>query len=262
MSSERRKPRSASKDPPRARGKGAAKRLNSDTRQRIVLASIELFNRYGPQNVPIDRIAADLDISPGNLTYHFKFKVDLISAALEVVKDRLRFALQRPVEVTSATEGAEYLVRLFRTFWECRFFFNSLAHLSTDDRELLSEYSQLSRWVVRTMESDIAYLAEQKYFRPPVAPNSFALLAENIWGLLLNWLRMAQIEGPRSTAPPNTALYEVALHLWSLCQLWMAPAFAAELLRIFQSVLSRDSVGAAGNAPARGRRAADNLASD
>jgi len=208
-----------------------------DTRQRILLRSIALYNRHGIQNVAIDRIASDLKISPGNLTYHFKRKDDLIRATLDLLKERLRIALERPVAVGSAQDGAEYLIRLFRTFWEFRFFFNSLAYLLTDDRQLRKEYSEFSTWVIDTMESDIAYLAERGHFRAVVPPNNFRLLAENIWGQLLHWLRLQQIESPSAATPPNQAIYDAALHLWSLCQLWLKPVFANDLLRVFQTLL-------------------------
>jgi AcrR family transcriptional regulator len=50
------------------------------TRERIIQRSIALFNKRGLQHVAIDHIATDLKISPGNLTYHFKRKRDLILA--------------------------------------------------------------------------------------------------------------------------------------------------------------------------------------
>jgi len=202
-----------------------------------VLRSIALFNRYGIPNVAVDRIASDLKISPGNLTYHFKRKRDLIRATLETVKQSLRLALERPVSVESARQGAEYLIRLFRTFWEQRFFFNSLAYLLTDDPRLMSEYTVFSRWVIDTIESDLMYLAQRGYFRQPVEPNNFRLLAENIWSQLLQWLRMQQIESPSATTPSDEAVYSAALHLWSLCHLWMDRAFADELLKHFRRLL-------------------------
>lgn len=226
----------------RVSGKTVKSSFYPDTRQRIVLRAIALFNRHGVQNVAIGRIASDLKISPGNLTYHFKRKDDLIRATLDVLKERLRIALQRPVAVGSAEDGAEYLIRVFGTFWDFRFFFNSLAYLLTDDRRLRREYSEFRDWVIDTMESDIAYLHDRGHFRAPVAPNNFRLLAENIWGQLLNWLRVQQIESPSAATPPNRALYDAALHLWSLCQLWMKPAFANELLQVFQNLLIPDGI--------------------
>ncbi|MGB0955479.1 MAG: TetR/AcrR family transcriptional regulator [Panacagrimonas sp.] len=208
------------------------------TRQRIVLSSIALFNRHGVQSVTIERICSDLKISPGNLTYYFPRKDDLIRATVEALQARVHEALQRPVEVESPRDGAAYLVRLLKTFWDFRFYFNALAFLMTDNPKLRKEYDQLRRWMIDTMVSDLEFLSEQKYFAEPVTPNTFRLLAENIYGLLLNWLRTQQIENPSARTPPKAALKDVTLHLWSLCQHWMAPAFAQDLLTAFDTVLS------------------------
>lgn len=213
-------------------------RAPTNTRQRIVMRSIALFNRYGVQSVAIERICTDLKISPGNLTYYFPKKDDLIHATVEVLKEHLREALERPVAVYSPQDGAAYLIRIFRTFWDFRFYFNALAFLLTDDSALRKEYYVFRDWLIDTMASDNEFLAERGHMLQPLAPNNFRLLSENIYGLLLNWLRTQQIEHPSAPTPSNAALREVALHLWSLCQHWMNAPFAAALLSAFQDALA------------------------
>lgn len=205
-------------------------RRHSGTREQIIQHAIALFNRYGVQNVAIGRIASSVKISRGNLTYHFRLKNDLVRATLDALRERLMVALQRPVAVESPTDGAAYLIRMFRTFWDFRYFFNSLTYLLAHDRKLRKEYWQFKQWLINTMEADIGYLAERGHFLPPIDPDGFRLLSENIWGQLLHWLRMQQIESPAVLTPSDGAIYDAALHLWSLCHLWMNPEFADELL--------------------------------
>lgn len=49
------------------------------TRDRILDAARLLFNAEGLAQVSTNRIAAELDISPGNLHYHFRRKEDLVA---------------------------------------------------------------------------------------------------------------------------------------------------------------------------------------
>jgi AcrR family transcriptional regulator len=248
----------------RVNGKSAAGRKANGgaaplgTKQRIVLHSISLFNRYGIQGVPIERICSDLKISPGNLTYYFPRKDDLIRESVEVLKEHMRQALERPVAVNSPTDGADYLIRLFRTFWDFRFYFNSIAFLLTENPDLKREYNAFRDWLLDVMGTDIEYLAKRGYFRPLVAPNNFRLLSDNIYGLMLTWLRTQQIENPDARTPSKAALRDVALHLWSLCQLWMMPAFADSLLRVFEDLLA-DGKPAAGKTA---RKAATAVSAD
>ena len=48
------------------------------TRDRILNAALELFNQQGERKVTTNHIAAHLDMSPGNLYYHFKNKQEII----------------------------------------------------------------------------------------------------------------------------------------------------------------------------------------
>lgn len=216
-----------------APAKSAASK-SSSTRERIIERSIALFNRCGLQHVAIDHIAADLKISPGNLTYHFKRKHDLIRATLEVLQERLHRALERTATTTSAEESAAYLISVYRTFWDFRFFFNALTFLLTNDAQLREEYFTLRDRLVNAIVDDLRQLHERGFFKAVRAPNTFRLLAENMWSQWLDWLRMQQITNPRARTP---ALYECALHHWSLSQPFLDPGFAVDLLDAYRRQL-------------------------
>jgi len=53
------------------------------TRERIIEMAIRLFNEQGTGAVSTNHIAGALEMSPGNLYYHFRNKEEIIRAILE-----------------------------------------------------------------------------------------------------------------------------------------------------------------------------------
>ena len=72
------------------------------TRQRILVASLLLFNEQGELRTTTNDIANEVDISPGNLHYHFHKKSDLVDALLAEFRADARRVL-RPSESEQAS---------------------------------------------------------------------------------------------------------------------------------------------------------------
>ena len=68
------------------------KSSSSPSTRRIILdRSREIINRIGAADFKIDVIAGELELSPGNITYHFSRKDDICIALWEELMDRLDF---------------------------------------------------------------------------------------------------------------------------------------------------------------------------
>lgn len=48
------------------------------TRDKIVYAALELFNEHGERSITTNHIAEYIEISPGNLYYHFRNKQEIV----------------------------------------------------------------------------------------------------------------------------------------------------------------------------------------
>ncbi len=93
------------------------------TSARILLISLDLFNRHGEPNISSVDIANELDISPGNLYYHFKGKEIIIAALFDMYKQRMSKILLAPDEDNLSIE---FFFFIFSYFWKlhtCFFFF-------------------------------------------------------------------------------------------------------------------------------------------
>jgi len=71
------------------------------TRDRIVEQSLVLFNAEGLPKVSTNRIAAELEISPGNLYYHFKSKERIVEWLIRRFEQRMAPLLDQTVVVAA-----------------------------------------------------------------------------------------------------------------------------------------------------------------
>jgi AcrR family transcriptional regulator len=66
------------------------------TRERILDASLAMFNAQGEPNVTTNHIADELGISPGNLYYHYRNKDDIVERLFARYEARMDDALSVP----------------------------------------------------------------------------------------------------------------------------------------------------------------------
>ena len=67
-----------------------------NTRKRILLAALDLFNKAGVAKTTTNQIADEIDISPVNLHYHFRTKADLVSAIVDAFEVDSRAVITPP----------------------------------------------------------------------------------------------------------------------------------------------------------------------
>ncbi|MCW8108338.1 TetR/AcrR family transcriptional regulator [Alteromonas ponticola] len=100
------------------------------TAERIILTALELFNEQGENAVTSVDIAMELDISPGNLYYHYKGKEVIIDALMALHKKQLLSSLNRSlVENIHAEDLFYYFYILIEKLDLFRFLYRSPADL-------------------------------------------------------------------------------------------------------------------------------------
>ena len=96
-----------------------------------------LFNSIGEPNVTTLLISDELDISPGNLYYHFKSKGDIVGELFASYEHEMHDLLAVPEDATiSLDQQSFFLHLLFETVARYRFLYQDLVNV-------LSRYEQL-----------------------------------------------------------------------------------------------------------------------
>ena len=114
------------------------------TRERILEASLRLFNDFGEPNVTTTVIADDLNISPGNLYYHFHNKDEIVEAIFAGFEREIEAILSVPTYRQADVDDIWlFLHLLFEQIWKFRFFYRDLNDLLTRNRTLEIHFKQI-----------------------------------------------------------------------------------------------------------------------
>ena len=158
------------------------------TSERIVLNSLELFNQQGERSISTNHIAAHMEISPGNLYYHFPNKQAII-AVLFSEYEALVESFLRPPQGRAATveDKRYYLQELLDAMWRYRFLHRDLEHLLDNDPELAARYRRFSqRCLIQGTAIYAGFVAAGILAMDKVQIESLTL---NAWIILTSWVR-------------------------------------------------------------------------
>lgn len=114
------------------------------TKDRIIDASIELFNSQGERNVTTNHIASHLNISPGNLYYHFRNKEEIIRHIFTKYADHMQTSFE-PVKPSQDAMKilTNYLDAVFSALYHFNFLYDNLPVIMARDPELRTQYLQI-----------------------------------------------------------------------------------------------------------------------
>ena len=167
------------------------------TRDRILDTSLRLFNEEGEAHTTTIDIAAELDISPGNLYYHFKGKDQIIAELFEQFRIALSQTLGAPPQRAPHDNQGRvedqwyYLYVVLEDLYQYRFLYHNL-----DD--LLRRYPGLARGFRRLIARKRAALTAIidsviGDHSPPLARVQKTVLIENMVLQLTYWLNYQRL---------------------------------------------------------------------
>jgi len=121
------------------------------TRDRILHTSLALFNEEGEADTTTIDIANEMDISPGNLYYHFKGKDQIIAELFQQYELGMSHTLTAPIERPlstgrgSAEDNWYYLYVVMEEMYQYRFLYHNLDNI-------LQRYSSIKRGFKRLIQ--------------------------------------------------------------------------------------------------------------
>ncbi|TXH60195.1 MAG: TetR/AcrR family transcriptional regulator [Burkholderiaceae bacterium] len=195
------------------------------TAERILEVTLELFNRFGEPNVSTTLISAELNISPGNLYYHYPAKDELINSLFDRYEKSLRELLQASDQVRNVEDAWLLFHMLFELIWQYRFLYRDLNDLLSKNRRLETHFQFVLRDKNQAIQNVMAGLTRGGAMRietrdmPPVATAMAVVLTY--------WLSYEYVRDPRRALEPESAgaaLMRGAFHVLSLLMPYLEPS--------------------------------------
>lgn len=158
------------------------------TAERILEASLDLFNRFGEPNVSTTLISAELRISPGNLYYHYPAKDELINALFDRYEHALNELLGAGDSVRNVEDAWFFMHTLFEIIWQYRFLYRDLNDLLSKNRAVRAMLDSMGRAGALRIEA-----SDQK------------ATATSMVVVLTYWLSFEYVQDPRHALEPESA---------------------------------------------------------
>lgn len=192
------------------------------TAERIRATALALFNRFGEPNVSTTALSGELNISPGNLYYHYPSKDELINSLF----DSYALAMDELLAASDGVRDAEdtwfFLHSLFELVWDYRFFYRDLNHLLSRNRHLEQHFPD----VLARKKTAFGHILAQ--LGPSGQAEAHQGLAASMVVLLTWWLSYEYVLQPRSALEPENAQDALLRGAWHVSNLLLPHIDAAQ----------------------------------
>ena len=159
-----------------------------NTQDKILNAALALFNEQGTAAVSTNHIAAAINISPGNLYYHFRNKEDIIRALFERLFAAWDVIFQLPSYRTPELTDIEAMITgNYQLIWEYRFAYREMAALLHKDPDLHARYIEVRRRGYDGFAALIEAFANAGVLNRPKTPQEQIELTELCWIISEQW---------------------------------------------------------------------------
>lgn len=202
------------------------------TKDRILHTSLALFNEEGEADTTTIDIANEMDISPGNLYYHFKGKDQIIAELFHQYEQALSHTLTAPIEQPLSADRSHvednwyYLYVVMEEMYQYRFLYHNLDNI-------LQRYPDVKRGFKRLIQLKRAalYAICQTLLQQSVIDARDQQLLGLVDNMTLNltfWFNYSELL--HDNRPPHITIHQGVLQLLTM----VAPYLGDEELSFYR----------------------------
>ncbi len=206
------------------------------TAERILEVTLELFNRFGEPNVSTTLISAELNISPGNLYYHYPAKDELINSLFDRYERALSQLLAAADSVKNVEDAWLFFHMLFELIWQYRFLYRDLNDLLSKNRRLETHFQFVLKNKSRAVQTVLDGLSRNQAVS--IDSREVESVSTAMVVVLTYWLSYEYVRDPRNALEPETAgaaLLRGAFHVLSLLLPYLEASQKEHLMGLVRS---------------------------
>ena len=180
-----------------------AKKAPRRTAERILETTLGLFNRFGEPNVSTTLISNELNISPGNLYYHYPAKEELVTALFNRYEAALHELLEAAPGVQDVEDAWFFMHSLFELVWQYRFLYRDLNDLLSKNRRLETHVKDALLHKNTAFRSLLDSLTHAKALK--MSMDQSEMIATHMVVMLTWWLSFEYVLNPRQALEDENA---------------------------------------------------------
>ncbi len=213
-----------------------AKKAPRRTAERILEVTLGLFNRFGEPNVSTTLISSELNISPGNLYYHYPAKEELVNALFKRYEVALQDLLGAAPGVHDVEDAWFFMHTLFELVWQYRFLYRDLNDLLSKNRRLETHIKDALLHKTSALRAVLDGLEHAEVLTMTASEREIS--ATHMVVMLTWWLSYEYVRDPRHALEPESAeksLLRGAKHVLGLLLPYAAPGHKAHLSQLLSA---------------------------
>ena len=196
------------------------------TKRRIVEMAIQLFNEFGFANVSLPQLAKALDISLGNLTYHFPKKDQLVSRMYTLFQTELAQITRNYTTLLDIGEMDRQLREFYRLQQRFRFLYLDLLELERAYPKLAARHFEHIEGQLEGLFKSFKHNVELGYLKPG-EEEQYRHLARHFWMASAFWVFQIAVRGKKGSLKAFTT------DVWSTVQPFLTDLGKSTFQRIF-----------------------------
>jgi AcrR family transcriptional regulator len=173
------------------------------TAERILEVTLDLFNRFGEPNVSTTLISAEMNISPGNLYYHYPAKDELVNSLFSRYERSLGELLQAADSVKNVEDAWLFFHMFFELIWQYRFLYRDLNDLLSKNRLLETHFQHILKAKQQAVRAVLDGLSRNQSLR--IDGRESPTMATSMVVVLTYWLSYEYVRDPRRALEPESA---------------------------------------------------------